>query len=67
MTLKEFVQNKDRNKFWKLSSGKQENLLDEAIDTLDDIHALRAVYGADLRTAIEIAGNALGCECCQKE
>ena len=39
MDLVEYIKDNDRNKFWKLSNGVAQNLLDEAIDRIADLEA----------------------------
>lgn len=35
MNLQEYIENEDPNKFWRLSTGETQNLLDEAIELID--------------------------------
>ncbi len=35
MTLEQYMKEDDSNKFWRLSSGEHENLLDEAIEKME--------------------------------
>jgi hypothetical protein len=40
-TLDEYIASEDRNLFWRLSSGVDQNLLDEAIERIDAVTAER--------------------------
>jgi len=48
MTLDEYIASDDDNLFWKLSSGEQQNLLDEAIERMTEARRHHSV-----RVAIE--------------
>ena len=37
MTLDEYLKDTDPNTFWKLSCGEHENLLDEAIERIEEL------------------------------
>jgi len=37
MTLDEYLKDTDPNMFWKLSCGEHENLLDEAIERIEEL------------------------------
>lgn len=39
-TLKLYLGNDDPNKFWRLSTGAHENLLDEAIDEIERLQRI---------------------------
>lgn len=42
MTLDEYMTTDDHNAFWRLSSGEHQNLLDEAIERMDEARRLLA-------------------------
>ncbi len=37
MTLDEYIASEERNLFWKLSPGEVQNLLDEAIERIEEL------------------------------
>ncbi len=39
-TLKQYIESTDRNKFWSISDGERENLLDEAIELLLELEQI---------------------------
>lgn len=47
MNLKEYMADNDNNKFWRLSSGEQLNLLDEAIEEIKDHAEWAKKFAAD--------------------
>lgn len=51
MNLDEYLLSDDNNAFWRLSSGEQLNLLDEALEQLDNAQKRIAEYSLTLRNA----------------
>ena len=53
MTLDEYRNSEDRNLFWRLSEGARQNLLDEAVDCLDEMEALAEQQQSRVKEARE--------------
>ncbi len=65
MNIKAYIKDDDPNKFWRLSQGQHENLLDEAIDRIEATeYALKIIAGRqqginNLMSNVDIAREAL--------
>ncbi len=66
MNIKDYIKDNDPNKFWRLSSGQHENLLNEALERIEAIeYALKIIAGKkqganNLMSNVDIAIEALG-------
>jgi len=49
MTLDEYLKDTDPNTFWKLSCGEHENLLDEAIERIEELEKQNKKLKAEVR------------------
>jgi len=63
MTFDEYIANTDTNKFWLLKSGDHQNLLDEAIDRLEEYAKKRDDMQKDKLEAAKVLLDELRTKC----
>lgn len=64
MTLKEYIADTDRNKFWRLSGGDAQNFLEEAIDEIGVLKTCRDHWKTSYGNIEKIIQAKKNCERC---